>query len=168
VAKVDQQAIHPDLHGRRATDNAIVFANTQYIRVNAGGSMRLAMIMLLAGTLMASVGCAGDDVAADSPAGKCKAIGVALCSRDVACIDGDDDLQQTCLDALDNNASCRSAKSIEDTFDTCLDTINHATCQALLATDPGTDAVGPIVPRECVGVIDYGVASRPRATTIAQ
>jgi hypothetical protein len=86
----------------------------------------------------------------DSPVEQCDALVNDLCVRGASCLGGS---EQACVQAVQQQLSCGSAKAVTATYGRCIDEINVDQCPILFPIDPATGQPTLVLPADCKGVI---------------
>jgi len=93
------------------------------------------------------VACGGEK----SPVEKCDDLVNVVCDRGVECIGGS--THQECVQAVQQQLPCGSAKSVSASYNRCIDQLNNDSCQILFPTDPQTGQQSLVLPADCMSVI---------------
>jgi hypothetical protein len=86
-----------------------------------------------------------------SPEEKCQDLVAAMCGRVTSCLEVPSQ-QADCIRSTEANMSCAAAKSVTDSYDTCMDELRDVSCDVLLAPDAdGNPTLN--LPASCHGVL---------------
>ncbi len=100
-------------------------------------------------------GCFASGCKEETPQEKCEAFYELVCDRLIECSGTSlpSDYRETCLDALENERSCRSAVGVSDSYDKCIDDFGSVECNTLFPLNPVTSRRTTVLPSACVAVI---------------
>jgi hypothetical protein len=108
------------------------------------------LYLAILGTALAlGAGCGGGD---SSPSDKCTTLIDDLCNRATSCVAGAAGMQAQCVQAVEANVACSAVKSVTESYDGCIDTINSQSCSTLFPSDP-SGQVQLTLPDNCRGVL---------------
>jgi hypothetical protein len=114
------------------------------------------MLWSVAAVLVAS-GCGGSG--SRSPEQKCDDLVDTVCERLANCLNVPSQ-KADCIRGAGQSLSCSAAKSVTDGYDTCMDDLDDASCDALLDTDDNGDPEVTL-PASCRAVILIGREGPP-------
>jgi hypothetical protein len=81
---------------------------------------------------------------------KCDDLVNTLCDKGVQCLGG---TQTECVQAVQQQLPCGSAKSVSASYDRCVSQINADSCSVLFPVDPQTQQPKLVLPADCMSVI---------------
>lgn len=100
------------------------------------------------------LGCLGCGGGSETPVQKCDDLLSDLCDRGVQCVPQETGTHDSCVQQLQQQLSCGSAKKVSSTYDRCIQQIKQNSCQILFPTDPQTGQHTLSLPADCNGVIE--------------
>jgi hypothetical protein len=117
--------------------------------------MKILMLCGLGMVLVASA-CGGGE---SSPEEQCEDLVETVCDRVTSCLDVPSE-KAACIRGAGEGLDCSAAKSVNDRYDTCMDQIERASCDALVDFDADGDLV-ILLPESCGAVIEVGRLGAP-------